>query len=362
MGGLFRSFSTCDIGGEEIAQIDFYNSDGFLAAGDHDFFKQIDPLAGDAEFFGESADLFFQNGLFGPEFGEAGDQFEGFVEPGGGFEQIEAGVGHCERVQMRYGHSRNIIFGQFELGGSGERFRSAGGFGKEGNPGSGLFSEGVRFFAILGQGMFDVLDFHLKLLFFELEHGQVSLVAPEGIPLILQFDFCFLDLRHGASGRFAWPELFHHLGWNSRFHRIKAIGQNFPSEVECLFEGDVHREIHHFGFEQAAVLQQFAVPCAEAEAHGLFFEGFAEGRVKLDHRVHDGSVIFTGLAVYELFESAEGTEGFDAAAAKVELAFRDVAGVVRDGVCHVVARHGGDGKDGDRAGRVEIHGLFISRG
>ena len=135
-----------------------------------------------------------------------------------------------------------------------------------------------------------------------------------------------------------------------------------PAEVEGLLQRDVHGEVHHLLLEAGAITQELLVPLAHAEAHGLLFGGVLVLRVELDHRVHDGAVILAGVLVDLLLETGEGAEGLDAAVAEVELALGDIARVVRDGVRHVVAGHGGHGKDGDGAGALEVDGLLVTGG
>ena len=146
------------------------------------------------------------------------------------------------------------------------------------------------------------------------------------------------------------------------FHGFEAIGQDLPTQVQGCLERDVDRQVHHLLLEAFAVLEELLVPRAHSETHRLLLYRFAIAGIELDHGVHDRAVIVACVAVDLLLEAAQRTERLDAAAAQVELAFRDVAGVVGDGVRDVVARHGGGGQDRDRSRRVEINGLLVSRG
>ena len=73
-------------------------------------------------------------------------------------------------------------------------------------------------------------------------------------------------------------------------------------------------------------------------------------------------MVGAGFAVDLLLQTGEGAEGLDTAVDEIELAFRDVACVVRNRMRHVVAGHGGDGENRDGSGGFEIDGLFITGG
>ena len=74
------------------------------------------------------------------------------------------------------------------------------------------------------------------------------------------------------------------------------------------------------------------------------------------------------LALHQLFESGQGAERVDNDLAGVgigseeELAFRNVAGIVRDGVGDVPVVQRGDGDDGDGASGGQLNGFLIDFG
>ena len=66
------------------------------------------------------------------------------------------------------------------------------------------------------------------------------------------------------------------------------------------------------------------------------------------------------FGVHQLLEPGQGTEGFDSPVAQIKLSLGNVAGVIRDGMSHVIARHGGDRKDGDGSRTLKINRLFVA--
>ena len=75
----------------------------------------------------------------------------------------------------------------------------------------------------------------------------------------------------------------------------------------------------------------------------MLFKRFLVGRIELDHGVHDCAVVVARAVIYLLFQAAERAEWFDAAILQVELSLGNVAGVVRDRMGHIIARHCGNG-------------------
>ena len=109
-----------------------------------------------------------------------------------------------------------------------------------------------------------------------------------------------------------------------------------------------------------AVLQELFVPLGHSKAHGLLLQALLIGAVQADHAVHQRPVVAAGLAVDVLLQTGQGAKGLNVAVFQIILALGDIAGVIGDGVGHVIAGHGGYTKDGDGAGILKVNGLFIA--
>ena len=69
--------------------------------------------------------------------------------------------------------------------------------GEEGDGLFGTFREGRHFGVHGGDGLAILADFHLQLLFFQLQSRKIPFKTLEGVPLDFQFVFGEFDFRHG---------------------------------------------------------------------------------------------------------------------------------------------------------------------